>query len=392
MHYQQANQTKKTGTIPIGAIWTFWDGNPPDLVLRCVESMRLQNPERPLIVVSKATLSLFLSPDDYPMFHGCRGGPDDFSCPQYLADWVRLTLLEKYGGVWLDASIICTNAVESWCTTTTSDDFGANKITMFPMHANSKIHGNWAMAVDKPGHPLLCAWRRELCQVFNETGTGQVPMAYCEQVFVEHPNLVELWHVPSPPPLPYLWVYLALQVVLQKEPQLHACVRLLPSIDGPMFRRYKLNIQQGIVDSHDLSEATANDLANLPLCLGQHDRYFIKLVGKDRGPCETMLEAGTFQTHSPLDYLSSLTPRSIEYGTNLQTAVLVHSLQSRNTTNNNRKFHSASNVFVASRFLDKLDNGNTSFLQQRDLFLGAIPRIARTHPDYQRRSSWAVSA
>ena len=169
MHYQQANQTKKTGTIPIGTIWTFWDGNPPDLVLRCFESMRLQNPERPLIVVSKATLSLFLSPDDYPMFHGCRGGPNDFSCPQYLADWVRLTLLEKYGGVWLDASIICTNAVESWCTTT-SDDFGANKITMFPMHANSKIHGNWAMAVDKPDANSHNAIRRQAVEVVSFMG------------------------------------------------------------------------------------------------------------------------------------------------------------------------------------------------------------------------------
>jgi len=42
------------------------------------------------------------------------------------------------------------------------------------------------------------------------------------------------WQEPSSPPLPYLWVYLVLQVVLQKEPELHSTIYLCPSIDGPI--------------------------------------------------------------------------------------------------------------------------------------------------------------
>ena len=103
--------------VGAGVIWSFWEGRPLDLVLRCFESIRIHNPSRPFIVTNRATLSKFLDPSaDFPLFHGRRGTPDDFSKVQYLADWVRLKLLEKYGGVWIEASIICTSSVDNWIT------------------------------------------------------------------------------------------------------------------------------------------------------------------------------------------------------------------------------------------------------------------------------------
>jgi mannosyltransferase OCH1-like enzyme len=138
-------------SIGTDTIWTFWDTTPPEFILRCIETIRQNNTHRNVIVVSKATLHHFLSSDDYPMFHGRRGCCEDFPCPQYLADWVRLVLLEKYGGVWFDASVICTNSVDAWV------DSDPTKISMFPMHANSNIHGNWAMGTTRPGHPVLQA-------------------------------------------------------------------------------------------------------------------------------------------------------------------------------------------------------------------------------------------
>jgi hypothetical protein len=192
-------------------------------------------------VVSKATLDLFLEPEDYPLFHGVHGTPDDFSCAQHLSDWVRLILLEKYGGVWLDASAICTNTVyvESWVSPDPSQIS-----TMFPMHANSTVHGNWAMAVSTRGHqPLIRAWRKELAAVCNRTLPGKVPVESIDRAFDNHPSLVELRiNAPIPQPVPYLWTYLELQVVLQKQPTL---IHLLPGIDDPMHHRYRCNIEVG---------------------------------------------------------------------------------------------------------------------------------------------------
>jgi mannosyltransferase OCH1-like enzyme len=110
-----SSSTGSDAWVGAGVIWSFWEGQPPDLVLRCFESIRIHNTSRPFLVLSKATLPKFLDANtDYPLFHGRRGTPDDFSKVQYLADWVRLTLLDKYGGIWLDASVICTSAVDNW--------------------------------------------------------------------------------------------------------------------------------------------------------------------------------------------------------------------------------------------------------------------------------------
>ena len=101
--------------VGAGIIWSFWEGQTPDLVLRCFESIRIHNPTRPFIVLNRATLPKFVDLTvEFPLFRGKRGTPDDFFSVQIFADWVRLKLLDKYGGVWLDASIICTSPVDNW--------------------------------------------------------------------------------------------------------------------------------------------------------------------------------------------------------------------------------------------------------------------------------------
>lgn len=259
------------------------------------------------------------------------GRPDDFSAVQYLADWVRIALLEKYGGVWFDASVICTNSVESWIAP--SDE----KITMFPMHANDKVHGNWTMAVSKPGHPLLQAWRDEFGNALRAAGPKQLPTDFCEQAFEDNPELHELWYGhpdpsqrnPKAPPLPYLWVYLVLQVVLQKNPELHSTILLRPSVDGPMYRRYLINIEEGITDSGEISEKTAHHLASEPFHHDDYDRFFVKLVGKDRAPIQEKLDSGTFVEGSAIDSLSQVPPRGVRFGSFLKRSVMM-SLRSSN--------------------------------------------------------------
>lgn len=281
-------------------IWSFWDGELPDLVHRCLESIKFCNPDKSVVVLNMDTMLDFLNEDDFPLVQGERVGPNDFQSIQYLADWVRLTLLEKYGGVWFDASVICTAPVDEWVCQATS------QITMFSMHANCNVHANWAMGTTVPGHPLICAWRKELATIYNQFGTEEVPNLYIERAFVNYPALNNLWYSPRPPPLPYLWVYLALQVVLQREPDLRSTICCLPSQQGPMYRRYLYNIVHDVPDAESVSRLTADDLAKQPMSIRTHDRWFVKLVGADRSPVETHLKNGSFVAGSALDFLSRL--------------------------------------------------------------------------------------
>ena len=331
--------------VGAGVIWSFWEGGQtPDLVLRCFESIRIHNPTRPFIVLNRATLPKFLDLTvDFPFFRGKRGTPDDFSSVQILADWVRFKLLEKYGGVWLDASIICTSPVDNWiadgdhvvnAAAASSHDDGEdemqikqlgsvkNIIHMFHMHANPNIHAFWAMAAMEPGNPVIQAWLQEMNDIFNEIGSRQDPLDYIKRVMTENNEVRERWNTPQAPPLPYLWVYLALQVVLHRQPDLHSHICLHSSVDGPMYRRYMYNVEHEIQDTTVVSCATADHLAMEPLNIDGPDRWFIKLVGNDRQPIQEHLDNRTYRENSCLDRLSKLRARSIIYGTNLQIANL----------------------------------------------------------------------
>jgi len=54
-----------------------------------------------------------------------------------------MTVLHKYGGVWLDASCFCTAPVEKWI----SPD--PTQLTLFTQRLNSNILENWALAATK---------------------------------------------------------------------------------------------------------------------------------------------------------------------------------------------------------------------------------------------------
>ena len=223
LQLQAANRMKY---INSGTIWMFWEGTLSELISKCIETIRANNIHRRVVVLSKETLPLFLDPEDYPTFYDeensgklRQGTVDDFSSIQYLADWVRITLLEKYGGVWLDASVICTSAVEMWMAKRTGEEgeeltmaIDENKITMFNSYFNPKVHGNWAMAVARNGHPLLKAWREEFALILREAGPRNVPKKFCTEAFEMYPSLEEIWfgnsYSGAGPPLPYLWVYL----------------------------------------------------------------------------------------------------------------------------------------------------------------------------------------
>jgi hypothetical protein len=73
---------------------------------------------------------------------------------QALSDWVRVCALEKHGGVWLDATVVCVRPLEAWV------DLGLDNLQGFTAW-HPKILESWALAAP-PRHPLVSAWKAEL--------------------------------------------------------------------------------------------------------------------------------------------------------------------------------------------------------------------------------------
>ena len=100
--------------FPSLKIWVFWDDpkSLPPLVRACVSSWRKQNPGHTVILLTDENVEEWVK--EWPEGHGPDGS--GFESIQKKSNWIRLTLLEVYGGVWVDASSWCTGPIESWVT------------------------------------------------------------------------------------------------------------------------------------------------------------------------------------------------------------------------------------------------------------------------------------
>eukprot|EP00930_Biecheleria_cincta_P018175 TRINITY_DN14248_c0_g1_i1.p1 TRINITY_DN14248_c0_g1~~TRINITY_DN14248_c0_g1_i1.p1 ORF type:complete len:525 (+),score=118.64 TRINITY_DN14248_c0_g1_i1:24-1598(+) len=88
-------------------LWSFWEVRPTsepiiqDFVKLCTSTWSLNNPNWEVRILNTTTVKKWLGPSDLPE------GFDNLSVQlAHKADIIRLALLAKYGGVWLDATSI----------------------------------------------------------------------------------------------------------------------------------------------------------------------------------------------------------------------------------------------------------------------------------------------
>ena len=76
---------------------------------------------------------------------------------QAKTDFLRLCLVEKYGGVWLDASIICNRSIEE------SMDINETRVVGFECPMGKGILESWAFGA-RPSHPFITEWKNEFAR------------------------------------------------------------------------------------------------------------------------------------------------------------------------------------------------------------------------------------
>ena len=89
-------------------IWINWfqgEENAPDLVKACIKSIRKYFPDREIIVLSDDNISKYV---EFPDFIYEKRKRNIIGSAHY-SDLLRLELLCKYGGLWVDATVLCTS-------------------------------------------------------------------------------------------------------------------------------------------------------------------------------------------------------------------------------------------------------------------------------------------
>ena len=92
---------------PIWFCWLQGEEEAPPLVKRCIASIRRNAGRHPVHLLTQADLSFYIHLPPYILekYHRQMIGAAHFS------DVVRVMVLQKYGGLWLDATIFCTAAI-----------------------------------------------------------------------------------------------------------------------------------------------------------------------------------------------------------------------------------------------------------------------------------------
>jgi hypothetical protein len=98
--YKNTIQNFETYEIP-KIIWSYWDSTDtiPEAVSKIVKDRNKVLYDWEPRLLTNETIGDYINKDEYP---------DNYNglAHCHKADWIRLYLLKKYGGVWLDASII----------------------------------------------------------------------------------------------------------------------------------------------------------------------------------------------------------------------------------------------------------------------------------------------
>ncbi len=89
-----------------GKIWMFWSSgeeNAPPIARKCIASVRENLPEREVVVLSEETYRDYVT---FPSFIQERIDRGEMM-KAHMADLLRLELLIRYGGTWIDATVFC---------------------------------------------------------------------------------------------------------------------------------------------------------------------------------------------------------------------------------------------------------------------------------------------
>ena len=144
-------------------IWICWFqgmDNAPDLVKKCYQSVVKNNPDKKVIVITEKNISDYVTFPEYIVTKWKQG----VITHTHMTDLLRLELLITYGGLWLDATVLCTGTAPEYFFD--SDLFFFQ--TLKPgRDGHASYISSWLMEA-KTNNKILMA-TRELCYEYWKT-------------------------------------------------------------------------------------------------------------------------------------------------------------------------------------------------------------------------------
>lgn len=183
-------------------IWTYWhDPALPPLVQNCMETWRRLNPDFEIRVLDKDSV---FQATNMPRFVLDKG-----LAQARLSDHIRFELLARYGGIWMDASCICTESLK-WVLDAQQDS-GCELVAFWHWTTTDlerPIFETFFLAAT-PKSPYMTAWNAEMRKLLTMSDQNYIDQVRAEGIHFQ--NLDSK--------LPYLIAYLCATAVYQRDPK-----------------------------------------------------------------------------------------------------------------------------------------------------------------------------
>ena len=163
LKYCKNNQEKNqqnfvpSETLPIWQIWFQGETEAPEIVKLCFESIEKYNSNRQIIRLTENNYHNYIDLPDYIIDKYNKG----IITPVHLSDIIRVCLLARYGGTWIDATVLLTNEISPQILKSNFFGFRITKeSSWFDCH-NFLTSASWFMHA-QPNNNIICCVRNAL--------------------------------------------------------------------------------------------------------------------------------------------------------------------------------------------------------------------------------------
>lgn len=133
-------------------IWSYWNNNMPLSVKIAIYTWKKHNSDYIICVLSDQTIDNYINISEFPNNY-------NNLCFANKSDLIRLVLLEKYGGIWLDASVYINKPLSFlWDN---NYDVGGYYADYFMTNNDYPPLESWFISVPKNSN-LIKKWKNEL--------------------------------------------------------------------------------------------------------------------------------------------------------------------------------------------------------------------------------------
>lgn len=221
--YKFSEQTElfvsKLSSIPI--IWSFWHdlNDCPTIVKTNFKRIKRDFTQFKLIILTNDNIHKFIDKNVIDLVQ-------DKIIP-HQTDLYRLFILKKYGGLWIDSSVILRNVdfIKNLYTTCV----GLDKIALFETQFDNNDTGlpvleNWFILSPKPNNYIINLWYNELIKA-NKVGFDVYKDLIEKNVQVAHVYIYG----------DYLTMHACLQYILQTQPEVLKDILVYKSEDSMFY-------------------------------------------------------------------------------------------------------------------------------------------------------------